>query len=339
MDYYLTYQPITTPKKRTFLEDFLKDLKNKSVLNWDTLTNNTTNQAVETIKDFCLWVVKHQDLVEKEEQEFAQTLKESIEFSQKLNNSLIFPKRSNVIYETSEAEKIVKSFPVDKILNLIKEATTPQEKIMYMLFAFGGRKPSECLHMFVEDFKTENNQIKITFGHPNRSKINNQTREEYLKQFKLVPRNKTQDQGLYMGWNIGRFQSPEKLESEVVFIGAVESYLIQLHKEHMTWRKNFTHHPYYFCNEFGEPLREKTLYSKFKIRCNEIGLEDGRDSGVHFLGLRNFYVYYLTKALELDKVIVQRLIGYQKSSRVDKYLVNKEDSFIELEKLNGVLYE
>lgn len=75
MDYYLAYPPITTAKKRTFLEDFLKALKTKSVLNWDTLTNNTTTQAVETIKDFCVWVVKHQDLVEVEEQEFAQTLK------------------------------------------------------------------------------------------------------------------------------------------------------------------------------------------------------------------------------------------------------------------------
>lgn len=172
-----------------------------------------------------------------------------------------------------------------------------------------------------------------------RSKINNQTREEYLKQFKLVPRNKTQNQGLYVGWNTGRFQYPEKLESEVIFIGAVENYLLQLHKEYTIWRTQFNHHPYYFCNEFGEPLKEKTLYSKFRIRCKEIGLEEGRKSGVHFLGLRNFYVYYLTKALELDKVIVQRLIGYQKSSRVDKYLVNKQEIFLELEKLNGAIYE
>lgn len=94
----------------------------------------------------------------------------------------MFPTKANVIYEASEAEKVVKAFPVDKILRLIQEATTPQEKIMYILFAFGGRKPSECLHMFVEDFKLDRNQLKITFGHPVRSKINNQTSEEMYQE-------------------------------------------------------------------------------------------------------------------------------------------------------------
>lgn len=319
-DFYLETNPKTLADQRKFVESLLKTLASRSILNWDTYSKNRMGFHIRSIKAFILWVVKHRELATKEELHFTETLWVGLEFSKKLHSSLFYPKLvKNQNFETSKVHRVQKSFPVDKILDLLKVSQHPQEQLIYMLIMFGGRRLCEVLLMLTNDINQ--NTQKIIVAHPTKSLIDGKTREEYLKEFKLIPRI-YEENDMLTGWSRMRFQYPEKLESEVVLIGAIKEYFWQVMDNYMVWRSQFKKSPYLFLDSQGNILKHETLYQWFYRRCLRLKLKVDKDEGVSTLGLRNFYAYYLTRGLELEPAIVQRLLGYHQSTTVQKYLVD-----------------
>lgn len=218
---------------------------------------------------------------------------------------------------------------------LIKIAKNPRDKLFYCLLAFGGRRTSELLNLWVEDFKIDK-EFKVILSHPEIGLIQGVKREEVLERdYNLKPR--TQMSGTYrVGFRSIRFEDNVNLCSEVVFIGAVEKVLYELHLQYMEWRKQFSHHPFYFCGQNGEPLKEHRFNERFLKDCQKVGLKiekTGIKDGSTPFGLRMFYGYYLSKALELDKVIVQRLVGLTHLEHTNKFYTDRENIFKDISKL------
>jgi integrase len=353
-DYYLLINKPTKPAEtRLFLDSYAKARMNGTVLNWDKYSQPYINKNLYDIEEFSRWVAKHSEVAkDTPDSEFAQVIKESYQFLNRSQNSLLFHTRHQNHRRPMNRGlsvgtlKVVKSFPVDKVMDLINEAHSPRDKIAYILMAFGGRRISECLHMFVSDFAIVNSQLRVLIAHPENSlyqwKLENVikrgTREEYLKEmFNRVPRNKLGKTNESVGWRGIKFEKPEVGMSEVYFVGAIEDYLLRLHLEYMTFRKQFPDNPYYFVTRSGRPLCYRSLLNRFMETCEKLGLkiESNLNQGIHTYGLRHFYGYYCSQVLKLEPLIIQKLIGHTSPLFSMKYQQDKEQVFQELEKINS----
>jgi integrase len=353
IDYYElnTLKGMTASDCRLFLDNYSKARINGTVQGWETLSQAQAIKNLHDIEEFSQWVSRHAEVVkDTADEDFANTVKESFTFLNRTQNSFLFHNRHKKNLKLSlgisgNSGKVVKSFPVDKVMDLINSVSNPRDKIAYILMAFGGRRISEVLHMFVSDFSTHDNQLRVIIAHPEHSLyqwkddgvIKRGTRSEYLNEvFNNLPRNKLGKTTLYVGWRGLRFEKPELSMSEVYFVGAIENYLLNLHLEYMQVRKNFLDTPYYFVTDKGEPLSYRGLLDKFDWSCKKIGLEidSNLDHGVHTYGLRHFYGFYCSKVLKLESLIVQKLIGHTSQQFSKKYENNKEEIFKELEKIN-----
>ena len=323
-DFYVETKPKDIKAQRVFLEKYTQALKEANILNWKTVNVNTRIEVFQRTKDFIDFIVQHKELAIKEEKHFINTIIEAFNFSKKIPDSKFLKKF--LISNEVKINNIKSSFPTNKIMNLIEKASMPKYKLIYALMAFGGLSSSRCLHLLREDVRIENNRLRITIGDPENSLIKGIKRSEYLKSLGYLPR--TQEKGrLNLAWSRPRYQIPEKLESEVIFIGEIENYLIELHKEYMNNRKD--NNPFYFVTR-NQPIIEKKLSERFRRDCELIGL-DTREDGVSFNGLRNFYGHYLLKVLQLDKLYVQRLMNYNRLKHVEKLLLDKRDNFKQLQ--------
>lgn len=336
-DFYYQQDRLTEPSRKTFLEAFATYLNKRESPLIKDLSDQSLKRIYPHIKYFCKWVSVHSHLVKNtQDEDLANLIKESYEFLHRLGKSQLFhnPKSSG-FRDSSKAEKIVKAFPVDKIMALIKTAKNPRDKLLYCLLAFGGRRTSELLNLWVEDFKIDQG-FKVILSHPEIGLIRGVKREDVLQRdYNLKPR--TQMSGTYrVGFRSIRFEDNINLCSKVIFIGAVEKVVYELHLQYMEWRKQFTHHPFYFCGQNGDPLKEHRFHERFLKDCKKVGLKiekTGIKDGSTPFGLRMFYGYYLSKALELDKVIVQRLVGLTHLEHTNKYYTDRENIFKDISKL------
>src|SRR5690606_29318942 len=115
------------------------------------------------------------------------------------------------------------------------------DKLLYCLLAFGGRRTSELLNLWVEDFKVEAG-LKVIISHPEEGLVSGVPRVEVLQ--KLGLKTRPQETGSRrVGFRNIRFEDNINLTREVVFIGAVEKVLMELHTDYMKWRGQFSHHP------------------------------------------------------------------------------------------------
>ena len=331
-DYYFEFTPKDIKEQRIFIENFTKELKQGFNLNWKIKSLANRQSIFHTCKDFIDFICSHEYIFDEEEKHFIETIKECDKFIEKIPNPIF--KKKYLYQRETNSNQIIKSFPVDKIIELISSTNNIRSKIIYILFAFGGIKSSQVLNIFIDDIKIENNKLTIKIADPENSYIKDLKRSDYLKIFNLKARNKRED-SYHVGWKKPKYQYPEKLESEIIFIGKVESYLIDLIKDYMSWRKDFKDNPYFFLSSDGKPLKQVNLNYCFYSDCERIGL-DIKEEGVKPYGLRHFYGYYISRVLEIDRLLVQRLMGYTESHHVDKFYVDKEESFQKLKFLEEV---
>ena len=325
-DFYIETKPKNIKEQRVFLEKYTQALKEANILNWKTVKVNSRIEVFQRTKDFIDFIAHHKELASKEEKHFINTIIEAFNFSKKIPDSKFF--KNFLIANEIKINNIKNSFPPNKIMSLIEKASLPKYKLIYALMAFGGLGSSRCLHLLKEDVRIENNRLRITIADPENSLINGIKRSEYLKSLGYLPR--TKEKGiLKLAWSRPRYQRPEKLESEVIFIGDIENYLIELHKEYVNSRKD--DNPFYFVTR-KQAILEKRLSVKFKKDCKLIGL-DYNDEGVSFNGLRNFYGHYLLKVLQLDRLYVQRIMNYNRLCHITPFLLDKRDNFKQLQRI------
>ena len=349
IDFYESRTPKTPPEAKLFLDSYTKVRKSGDFLNWRKHSQSYVNKILHDVKEFALWVSLHSySIKDNEDYKFAQVIKDSHDFLVNQKTSVLFHsnqnKRSRAKTFSSGSLRVVKSFPFEKIMDLVNEAKSPRDKIAFILMAFGGRRISEVLHLFVSDFKIVEDQLRVILAHPENSsyqwkkdkELKRGTRSEYLKNvFDRIPRNQLGNLSEFVGWRGLKFQKPEIGASEIYFLGAIEQYLLRLHLEYMNERKSYLHHPYYFINHKGDPLCYRSLISQFNTACKNIGLRiDGSSVGTNTYSLRHFYGYYCSNILKLDSLIIQNLMGYTAEMFSLKYTQNKEDIFKELEQMN-----
>jgi site-specific recombinase XerD len=142
----------------------------------------------------------------------------------------------------------------------------------------------------------------------------------------------------HVGFISSNFDNPKEMTSEIHFIGSIDQYLISLHMQYMKHRRQFKHHPYYFINEIGNPLTLTSVINVIKRKCKRLGLESVAE-GISTQGLKHFYGYYSSHVLKLDKIIVQKLMGYAEISAVEKYHTNYNNVFKEIDKQKRIKHE
>lgn len=253
------YPQKTQPK--LFLDQFIKDLTLGKTLNWKPLSKKALNYEILIIKEYSRWLLKHQSLLKHpEELKFASFITTSYQFLEANHLSKMFEtKKTKGHFASNQKTTILKSFPIHKLLELLQTSNT-RDKLIFSLMAFGGRRPSEILHLYTSDVSIVNNQYKVQISHPSLSKINNLTRQEYLlKHYNLNPRNEISGP-LKVGFRGIKFENQLELKSDVYFTFNMEEHLVSIHNEYMKQRKKYNHHPYYFVNpKNGNPLTKPKL--------------------------------------------------------------------------------
>ena len=315
-DYYIEHKPKNIKEQRIFLENYTKSLKLGNTLNWDIHSIDRRQKIFYNTKQFIEFALQHKHLANEKELPLINTLFEAFNFSKNIPDSKFLKKF--LIYKERLNNNILKAFPANKLMSLI-EAQEDKYKILYILQAFGGINATKALHLLKEDVRIENNRLKITIAHPENSLINGVKRSEYLKALGYKPRTKEIKKD-YVGWRNPRYQYPNQLKSEIIFIGEIENYLIDIHKSYINSRED--NNPFYFIGE-NSALRYHKIREKFKKDCKKLNITE--DYSLN--SLRYFYGYYTTRVLKLDELFTQRLMGYTDVEKARRYAIDKTQDY------------
>lgn len=333
ISYKITYYNPLKAHPRLFLEQFIKDITLNNIPNQKPFKKKRISYVIQVIKDFSRWLTKSQDLInDPKELEFAKFISTSYIFLSENHIGKIFEQKHTKGFHASKQETtILKSFPTNKLFELLKNAPL-RDKLIISMMAFSGRRPSELLHLFTHDIEI-NQGLALKITHPSLSMIGKLTKREYLKKFNLIPRNELSG-SLHAGFRGIKFENQKELFSESYFIFNMDQFLIPLHEEYMKLRNSYDiNHPYYFINlKDGSPLTLKSMEVDFYNLCEDIGLSRG--SGVSPMGLRHFYGGYLSQGLKLEPLEVKRFLSQISPQASLNYYNDKEIVWKELKRIS-----
>jgi hypothetical protein len=208
-----------------------------------------------------------------------------------------------------------------------------RDKLLFGLLAFGGRRISEMLHLFLCDVETRGPALRVVLQHPSQSPMKwkcaagtvvKGTRREYLRStFSLLPRTEHGAQGSAVGWKGLKFDAEASMSSELYFIREIEGYLLTLHRAYMHEVRSKVPrlpHPYYFVGLNGKPLTIAAVEKQFRLACRRlekkyrISLEG---YGIH--SLRHYYGFYCADVLKADLLFIQKWMGHVDPSSTAVY--------------------
>jgi integrase len=342
-DYYLLVrggETVASHELRELIEDFLAAYDKGTVLSWRAASLSEYSFGRNAIREYMAWLkdLGGLDGMPKEEVILINNYREAFQYSQHLSKSLLFHTKKQLRKENRRGRKRsviglrqYKPFPHNSVCDLIDETANVRDKIAFMLMAFGGRRISEIINLFVRDFKPAKGELSVTLAHPSyshytwRTKLNKEisgTRAEYLKSmFKMLPRTEMGKHPLAAGWKGVKFDDEATLTSDFYFIRDVGPYLLYLHDKYIREsRGRFKHHPYYFINEHGEPLTIKALKKQFYAACKRVGKKNNISlTGYGPHSLRHYYGFYCADVLKIDLLMIQKWMGHQQPSSTAIY--------------------
>lgn len=319
---------------RNSVEEFLQARVKGSVLDWKPVKAQTANIDLQNISSFFHWMSLYEDSIEdlnprkgSKISPFKQKYLREINLKRDMLAHISkLPENEKVIksLKTFKGQKVPKAFPVDKIFELISNTTNTRDKIAFLLLAFGGRRVSEIMQLFVSDISINTDQeLMAIIAHPSDSKFQwtdkngkliTKTRKDYLSSnFGIKPRTELIGESSYCGWKGMMFDDETQGIAYLYIIGEIKNYLKRLHIEYMKERMKFNHHPYYFVKKNGDPLSINNLRKSFYRTCKKIGIDTEyykSDHGIGLHGLRHFYGYYCVNILKLEIPFVQRAMGH-----------------------------
>jgi integrase len=355
---------LTPSESRMLLEKFAESRLYGSIepqkwhakdLEWQDVRFQTAKQDIQNVRDFgrfCTDNFGYDPICGMEN--YTDVIRKAFETSMRRKTSLLFhlngPLSRSSAYRERElfrsknrvaqtGQTIPKSFPCDKVDQLIDETNNIRDKLCILLQAKGSPRTSELMHLYLSDvsLNRRDGTAKIVLGHPSDSPFlwidkkgtkKTGTRRTYLKEmYGLIPRNQYGEKHpLHAGWKGMLYDDKSRLESEVYWLDIEAGRLFyQLHKKYvMTIRKNVPNiHPYYLVStnrdSFGEPLKIKNYQNQFSAACRRIGL-DSSDEGSHPHGLRHYYGYYCVDQLRMRVEDIQIAMHHVLSSSTQVYL-------------------
>jgi integrase len=345
-----------------------------SGLNWQQVRINTVRKDIYYLNHFSGWVVNNVGGYELNplETKYLSSVREAYETAIHMQTSLLahlLPARSDrrrrPQFELrnntgSHLRDIPKSFPPDKIIELIEAATNLRDKMAFILMAFGSLRISETMHIFLEDAVGSFRDTKaayVALGHPvegyykwvdNRSRSRRGTRAEYLlEMFDRVPRNRMEGVKEYAGWKGMEFGDVKNRGfvhwidegAGIYFRRLVSEYFKEVF---MDKPEGWPGHPYLFVKmdraNFGEPLTIPNLANQFYVACKKIGLSQ-RDPGVNPHGLRHFYGFYCADVLGIKLENLQKQMHHASPLSTNAYYhvsqLTIRDRLIEAQRTGG----
>lgn len=325
---------------RMLLESFLAAFDHGSVLGWRPASNQqylVTRTAVYDYVKFAMDI--NPTFWSPREAQFLEACRESWISLRHLEKSLLFHTKTRSRKKTGGRKKQTiglrqyKPFPPHLIQELIDETKNPRDKLLFGFLAYGGRRLSEMMHLFMQDVGMRGNELHVALRHPSRStmtwtnrahKETHGQRREYLRtMFDLIPRTEHGANRSAAGWKGIKFDDEANCSSELYWIRDSGHYLLHLHKQYLHGLRAMVpkrNHPYYFVAQSGEPLTIKAVEKQFELaRCRMEKKHNISLKGYGLHSLRHLYGFYCADVLKADLLLIQKWMGHIQISSTAVY--------------------
>lgn len=331
---------IATDELKGLLEGFLFSFDHGSVLGWRPASNQMYLQARSAIFEYVKFLTDHPGVEwAASEVQFIDACRQSWIGATHAEKSLLFHTKKRSGKKTRGRKRIVtglrnyKPFPPNLVVPLIEQTKNIRDKLLFSLLAFGGRRLSEMLHLFLTDIEVRGTALRVQLRHPvlapmvwhtHARQTAKGTRREYLKaMFDLLPRNEHGARRTAAGWKGIKFDDEQTLMSEIYFIREVEHYLLVLHRAYLyevRAKVPRRPHPYYFVAGDGRPLTIAAVEKQFNLACRRLE----KTNGVSLVGyglhsLRHSYGFYCADVLKAELLLIQKWMGHAQPSSTAVY--------------------
>lgn len=342
-DYYLLVRnkgALLPEELRGLLEDFLFSIDHGAVLGWRPASNQTYRQIRSAIFEFIKFVIDNSNIEwPADELHFIDSCRKSWKSTTHAEKSLLFHTKKRAGKKARGRKRIVtglrdyKPFPPHMVIPLIEHTKNIRDKLLFGLMAFGGRRLSEILHLFVNDIESKGNKLRVALRHPIHSPMawvtqsgarTKGARREYLRSiFNRLPRTEHGALPSASGWKGMKFDDEARMSSEMYFIREVENFLLTLHRAYLYETRSKVErlpHPYYFVNLNGQPLTIRAVEKQFHLACKRLTKKYGNSlSGYGPHSLRHYYGFYCADVLEADLLLIQKWMGHTHPSSTVVY--------------------
>lgn len=317
---------------RTFLEEFLAAFDRGTVLDWRPVSNQRYLFTRAAIFDYVKFLMDtSQPFWSVGDAQFVEACRESWISLSHAEKSLLFHTKSRS-HKKRGRKRITtgltqfKPFPPHLVQDLINETKNPRDKLLFGMLAYGGKRLSELLHLFVMDFGVlrGDKELLVELKHPSSAPMSwinqahNQVtgqRREYLKAMhNLLPRTEHGANPTAAGWKGMKFDDQAALSSQMYWIRDAGQFLLHLYRGYLNGERATVpkrDHPYFFVSIDGKPLTIKAVEKQFQLGCRRLEKKHGvnlKGYGPH--SLRHFYGFYCADVLKADLLIIQKWMGH-----------------------------
>ena len=325
---------------KSLLEDFLFSVDHGNALKWRPTSNSEYSLIRSSVLEYVKFLMDTSTAPWPEtEQQFIEACRASMVSTSHAEKSLLFHTKKRVGKKARGRKKALvglrqyKPFPLNLVTPLIETTANVRDKLLFSLLAFGGRRISELLHLFLMDVGAVDDGLAVQLHHPGHTPMEWRSRagavikgprREYLKEeFNLLPRTEHGAQSSFAGWKGMKFDNEATLTSNMYFIRGVERYLLTLHQAYLhSVRAQTRHvkHPYYFVAADGTPLTIKAVEKQFSLACRRLEKKLGislKGYGPH--SLRHSYGFYCADVLKADLLLIQKWMGHTQPASTAVY--------------------
>jgi integrase len=319
-------------KLRTFLEEFLAAFDRGTVLGWRPASNQQYLFTRSSVFEYVKFLMDTSlPFWSPGEAQFIDACRESWISLSHAEKSLLFHTKSRSRKKTAAGRKRktaglrqYKPFPPHLVQELIEETRNPRDKLLFAVLAYGGKRLSELLHLFMLDVGARSNELLVELKHPSyapmtwinqaHKQITGQRREYLRAMHNLLPRTEHGANRTAAGWKGMKFDDQSAFSSEVYWIREAGQYLLHLHRQYLHGARAAVpkcNHPYYFVAVDGEPLTIKAVEKQFQLACRRLEKKHGVSlSGYGPHSLRHFYGFYCADVLKADLLLIQKWMGH-----------------------------
>ncbi len=337
---------------KSLIEDFLFAYDRGTELGWRPASNQEYLSTRAAVIEYLKFVYDNSATTWPErELRFIADCRASWQSAEHAEKSLLFHtkkrdrKKSNGRKRNYKGLRHFKPFPPHLVVPLIENTKNVRDKLLFTLMAYGGRRLSEMLHMFVSDIETRNDKLSVKLRHPDRSpmvwmnlagKRVKGTRGEYLKTiFGVLPRTEHGAKPSAVGWKGVKFDDEATMVSDLYFIREVERYLLHLHRQYLYDVRASVprlQHPYYFVSADGSPLKIQAVEKQFELACRRLEKKYGISlEGYSPHSLRHYYGFYCADVLKENLLMIQKWMGHMQPSSTAIYAhISPETAHAEL---------
>jgi integrase len=325
---------------KLLLEDFLFAFDHGTVLGWRPASNADYLQTRSAVFEYIQFLVDNPGIEwPAHERRFITACRESWFNASHAEKSLLFHTKKRNKKKARGRKRAAtglwqyKPFPPHLVVPLIEETKNIRDKLLFSLMAFGGRRLSEMLHLFVSDVEPKGMTLGVCLRHPIQSPMAwtspagvqvKGLRREYLRSvFDILPRTEHGAKPSAAGWKGMKFDDEARMSSEMYFIREVERYLLTLHRAYLYEVRSKVpqrRHPYYFVGLDGEPLTIRAAEKQFKLACKRLERKFGISlDGYGPHSLRHYYGFYSADVLKADLLMIQKWMGHTQPSSTAVY--------------------